>query len=579
MKVLLFDPYSDVWVHSFPASLVAETLAQHGHEVHAMRCDGVLNEFCIAMSARGNTPTLSAAERHEACQSCRKRRQVLDEAFPFSTHLLESWLESEDFTRVNDLLSTLQPNDWTDLCVDELPIGRIAAYEFFLTYKLNSHDIPSELWPIYGKFLRNSLLVFFAIRRMFSSLAFDAILVYNGLYSTNRLVSQLAAARGIPSWAMHAGGHVVDKFSTICLYQSDLLPVLSYNTQEWHEVRSRPLTGREIVRVKNHVAEILRGRNVFVYSSAVEGRSGADIRQHFGIEVDQKVLLVTLSSGDEIVAARLAGLFPEGQVGDQMFTDSAQWIRFLIDEVVDRPDLFLLIRVHPREFPNKREGQRSQNSFLLEQVLQDLPSNAAVNWPEQQISLYDLIDAVDVVLNSTSSAGLELSAFGLPVVLHDTQYMLSYDPQIHRVVTSRRDYMTAVDGALTAGRSIENSRNAFRWWSFMFSHVAVSIEEGFSYPASGYTLPATKWWNKLYNKLLKLAARLAPPIKERSDIRQRKPLRLGHLFNQVVVEGRDFAITPQPSGSASLNDETAALNESLEELRNLLHAGLPGGSK
>ena len=77
------------------------------------------------------------------------------------------------------------------------------------------------------------------------------------------------------------------------------------------------------------------------------------------------------------------------------------WIKFTVEWVSSRPDLFLIIRVHPREFPNKRESVTSEQAIALSKFFEHLPKNVAINWPSDSISLHDLIRITDVGLNAT----------------------------------------------------------------------------------------------------------------------------------------------------------------------------------
>src|SRR5262249_46386450 len=162
----------------------------------------------------------------------------------------------------------------------------------------------------------------------------------------------------------------------------------------------------------------------------------------------------TLSSPDERFAAQTVGA--QGSDEDLLFPKQIDWIRALLRFVASRPDLFLLIRVHPREFPNKREGVLSQNAGLLAKTLETLPPNSRVNWPADQVSLYDLANYTDVVLNSWSSAGKEMALLGIPVVAYSPDLIL-YPADLNCVGTTEADFFRKVDQALADGWTLERS--------------------------------------------------------------------------------------------------------------------------
>ncbi len=179
MKVLFFSPFADVWPHSFPEALVAEMCKQDGFEVTVIRCRGVLAHHCIAMSAAGLQPTASSAEREKICRSCRKHAALLDEEFDLASRYIEDYLDAADYEQIDHFVQSVKPDSWYSFELDGIPIGRLAAYEFFLGNKLNSYEIPEALWDQYLGQLRNSLAVFFAAKKFLTEFGPDRVVVYS----------------------------------------------------------------------------------------------------------------------------------------------------------------------------------------------------------------------------------------------------------------------------------------------------------------------------------------------------------------------------------------------------------------
>jgi hypothetical protein len=373
---------------------------------------------------------------------------------------------------------------------------------------------------------------------------FDVLITYNGMYSTNNVAGYVARKYGCKTWSLHAGHHLVDRFGTMYMYESTTLPVLAYQTREWDEDRSSPVLSSAATKVTNHILELFKASNRFVYSSPLADVDLESLRRTFGVLPNRKVLLATMSSADEIFGAKMAGVLRDSPI-QPLFKDGFEWISFLVEQLVDRKDLHLIIRVHPREFPNKRESKLSQNAENLRELLSGLPDNVSVNWPEQNISLYGLAHIVDVVLNSSSSAGIEMSALGLPVVLHQVEHMLAYDPKMHPIVDRRDQYMITVDNALRRGWSVDNMRSAYRWWAFVFTRIAVDISEGFVYPSAGYISASDDAKAKFKNKILTFAVKYGPSIQERRHLFSRKKLRNGPLFSKAVTGNSQVLVAPR----------------------------------
>jgi hypothetical protein len=95
-------------------------------------------------------------------------------------------------------------------------------------------------------------------------------------------------------------------------------------------------------------------------------------------------------------------------------------------------------------------------------MLKMKPDNCYVNWPDQNLSLYDLVKDVDVVLNAWSSAGKELTLLGLPVVEWAPDVLL-YPPDARYVAYRASEYETCVDRALADGWRADRVRRMYRW--------------------------------------------------------------------------------------------------------------------
>jgi hypothetical protein len=353
------------------------------------------------------------------------------------------------------------------------------------------------------------------------------------------------------------------------MYESTTLPVLSYKKQEWEEVRSLPVPSDAAAKVTEHVFELFKATNRFVYSSPLGDIDVDALRSTFGVLPNCKLLLATLSSADETFGAKMAGVLKDGNEAP-LFENNFEWIKFLIESVGGRPDLHLIIRVHPRELPNKRENKVSQNVDNLRTLLSELPKNVSANWPEQEVSLYELAHIVDIVLNASSSAGIEMSALGLPVVIHRVEHMLAYDPRMHPRVENRDDYMDIVDEALRRGWSIENMRSAYRWWAFFFTRVAIDISDGFTYPAGGYISASNHPQAKLKNKILTIAAKYGPSVQERSHLLRRKKLKNGPLFSAALTGESQILVAPRLAGLTEELDEDLILSREATRLLQVL---------
>lgn len=576
MKILAVALHAGIWVHSFPEDLILRSLADSGAEVQVLRCNGALETNCVTLNGLGVSHDASQRARDSACRKCRQRKVLLEIASPLKTLVLDEFVGDDAESEILAYVNGLTNDTWTDAHFRGLPVARLTAYELFLGLKLNSIHIPDGSWAQYKRNVVSSCRALVAASNVMDSSLPDAVVTYNGLYSVNNVVCREAARRGVKTWAMHAGANMSHRFERMFVYRADTVPMFSYESDAWSAAQHDPLTKEKVDLVVDHYLEVLRAVNRFAYSSPIGGHGPDAVRKLLGIEPSRRVLVATLSSQDEMLAAELAGLRPpEGF--PTVFPSVFEWVDWLIDFVEGRNELHLVVRVHPREFPNKREVVMSQNAQRLKEKLENLPSNVTVNWPDDGISLYDLAQIMDVCANFTSSAGIEMMMLGIPVVLPSNGFMAAYDPRISYVGSTEEEYAQAIETALSDGWSIENIRKAMKWWGFLFSNVGIDISDGFVYPSAGYVTATVPGKRSFKNEIVEFAARHAPPMLEIKHILRRR--RLAHIGTLVEAmdRGDKYVVSESPSNAHMSEEEamTHGLSRVVASLRDKWESDVP----
>lgn len=490
MKVLFYVPYSNIWLHSSVEAVLAEQLSRDGHNVIVVRCKGLLNHFCPAMSEAGLPQDSETSRKEQICSKCISRGKNIDSEYGFNSITLDSYSDSRDVETINSWKSKLRTETWSDFEVENIPLGRIAAYEFLLTNKLNSRIIPNNLWPHYlGQFI-NTANTYLSMQRLILDQKPEGIIVHNSLYSSNRIVVKIAEQLDIPTFHLGVGTdlkHYGDSFSLYSSIQDEI----ELNTSVgWKIASTQPLTEERVKPVIENFLQAAKSKSAFTYSSKVEGTKPSELITQLGISKNLPVCVALLSSADERFAADLVGALPYSlaELDTLNFNSQIDWVKYLIELFSKRGDIQLVIRVHPRLFPNKREKVLSEAGQELKEAFSVLPDNVKINWPEDNIALYDLAQITDVCLNATSSAGGELLALGIPVVCHEPERLFAYPREFNIVPAGISDYESAIDEALRQGWTYSNTLNAFRWKAFQFNDVARSLAE---------SLPLRSKWSLL----------------------------------------------------------------------------------
>jgi hypothetical protein len=368
------------------------------------------------------------------------------------------------------------------------------------------------------------------------------------------VVCRLAELRGIPQYYLHAGDNLSMRLKTLVLARDHAFAYCRYLRSRWNDFRDRPCPPEAMRAATNHLLEVARGRSAWAYSAPAGGKS--DLRGRFSIRSGQKVICATMSSDDERFGGETIGVLPT--LDHLLFPKQVDWIRALIGYVENREDLFLIVRVHPREFPNKREGVLSEHAKMLKETFVGLPSNVIVNWPSDDISLYDVANITDVFANAWSSAGREMAWLGLPVLLYADDLAL-YPSELNYVGTTKPEYFAKLEQALREGWSEERIRKTYRWCAVDLYYALLDISD--SYSKDEY-LPF------LRKGLRRALSMVAPTREAERDCRDRAPrLAAAHGINRIIDENLAAPIDLEdPRPSITVEEESSFLRQEVHRL-------------
>jgi hypothetical protein len=569
VKALFFSPFANIWEHAFPEGLVAEGLSNRGFDLTTVRCDGLYESFCVAMSASGLTADDTLAKKRQVCGACHKRRDLMDKSLGFPALLLEKYLTADDYREASGIAEAATLDGWSKIELDGVPIGRYAAYEFLLNYKILGVDIPADRFHTYRQQLRICILTMRASARILDEVRPDVVLTYNRLYGVNHAFLVMAERRGIPTYTLQGGAHVTHRGETMTMFRDNETYFDIFDKKSWINYKDEPIGEREVSLVNSHFDGLMEASSAFAYSSAFEASEPDALRTRFAIPADAPVLLIPMSSEDELNAAQLADFWPDTSGKPNVFADQFSWIRFLFEFAKTRPNYRFILRLHPRMFPNKRENVVAPVVAMVMKLIEDAPINVIINMPSDNVSIYDLLQIVDVLLGYRSTVGAEFAAFGVPVVAPANKDFFTYPDEVSRTGYTEKEYGKLIDDAVVEGWSIENMRVVYRWFAFQFTRVAVDFSDSVNAKPSAIRpkKPGFRLW--LWRKMVFLIIQFGPLIRERIALRGRSSSEsTKDIFADVIENGRgNLAESVKWKRPKTSRDaETALLRERLEFL-------------
>ena len=481
MKFLFFSPFAAISRHLDLELRISRLLISAGHQVYFADCKRDYKKVCISMSAHGIGFEDSETQKNQICHSCINNSLFRSDDLGLMQYSLLNFDAALEQQEIASLLNKLSQDNWYDFEVGGIPIGKYAAYEFFLKHKLISNEIPEELWQEYSTHFEYSLRTYFSARNFFEKSidSVDVVLIYNWLYSVNRTFAEVALRNGVAVYSIHAGSNIEDMYRKLSLHKSSNVPALQNISPIWKEISGQPLKFSEIRNVRKHLISLTEAKSPWVYSLPKKGVTAKKIREYFKFSQNSKLVLIGTSSEDEFFTSRMVGLIDfEMGLPPRVFSTQTEWIDWLIENFGNQKGYDFILRLHPREFANKRESVNSKNGInLVNYFVNRLPENFALNIPEDKLSIYDLMGAADCLLTQNSSIALEFSAFGVPAVGIDLSYVTGFPAESVFVANSKKEYSDLIRSAHDREAVLTRQVAAFRWFNYKFNFVESKLHE------------------------------------------------------------------------------------------------------
>jgi hypothetical protein len=228
----------------------------------------------------------------------------------------------------------------------------------------------------------------------------DVVIIPNGMIQEFGAFYEVARFLKIPVVTYEFG----EQDQRVWLGQNRL--VMFHMTDDlWASRRTRKLNIAQRNWLENFLAarQGMQTGEQFAHLWQTVSRAGADrIRKNLALDDRPVVLLPTNVMGDSAT------------LGRTLFSKSiTEWLARVVVFFADRPQVQLVIRVHPAEV--KSIGPSVME--VIRQAVPSLPGHIHVIEPTDAVNTYDLIDISELALVFTTTAGLEISTRGIPVAV------------------------------------------------------------------------------------------------------------------------------------------------------------------
>ena len=450
-------------------SLLALALMLRGAKVDVLLCDEVLPacEQCMVVRFSSAADFAKNGPQKDICRTCFPQAEQMFRCLGINVFRYSQFLTPEDFALSASLANSMpvaQIPEYTHLGIAVGEHSQAGALRF---YARGTLDDERDGERVLRQYFRASLLTASAITKLFSSHDYTCASFHHGIYVPQGIVGAVARQSGVRvvNW-MPAYRKKTFIFSHDNTYHHTLMtePVEQWQDMLWTKQIEADLLAYLKSRWKGSEDWISFNRNP---------------QEDFQLIANELKL-----DPEKPTIGLLTNVVWDAQLHypANVFSNMIEWLLETIRYFVERPDLQLIIRIHPAELTG---FIRSRQPALAEirRSFQVLPPNICVIPPESPISTYTVMRQANAVLIYGTKTGVELTSLGIPVIVAGEAWIrnkgITMDP------SSANDYFQMLDKLPLDGRlSAELTDRARRYAYHFFFRRMIPLE--FMIPAEGF---------------------------------------------------------------------------------------------
>jgi len=335
------------------------------------------------------------------CRSCARWIRGCYHGTPTSVLGLDRYLHADDLRRILGLVEQVPTDRLQEHLYRDIKVGE-HAFSSVLRWlgRGTLHDDPYHHFLL-RRHLISSMLLADLTERALKDLRPTRMMAVHGIYVDHGTACEVARKLGVPVVVFA----VPYRRDTIMLCHGDTYHralVLEPNAN-WEHLE---LTATQEERLLDYVDSRRSGKqdSVTYHPSPIEAE--AAIRQDLGLSSDRPIVsLFTNVMWD----AQLYHSY-------NAFQNLLDWLFQTMEYFERRPDLQLVIRIHPAEV----KAVKKSTQPLAEEIRQRFPrlaDNIKVISPESDLSSYTLAEMSQATLIYGTKMGLEIALRGVPVII------------------------------------------------------------------------------------------------------------------------------------------------------------------
>lgn len=440
-----------------PSTIVETALAVgltwRGAEVEVFLCDGSL-PACFACQwdwfPDGATLDRLGPQTH-LCPTCIPAGRRPYDELGLPVHTIGGLLADGEAIDVTQAMAHLDADALDELADDGLPLAEHARAGALRFFARGDFDGIPEALSVRRRYAAASVLTARAVRRLAATRRYDVVVLNHGVYVPQGVVAGAALIEDarVVTWSpAYKAGTLI--FSHDKTYHHALMdePTDVWSSVVWNASVDAELDTYLEARKTGLGDQISFSGQATVFDPR-------EVARRLGLDPARTTIGVLTNVVWDAQLHYPANIYP----------DMTSWLFETLEHLGKRPDIQVIVRVHPAEVTGNLRSRQLVVGELAKRF-PELPDNVVVIGPESPISTYEAMALCDSVLIYGTKMGAELAARGIPVVVAGEAWIRNKDITIDP--SNREEYLKVLEELPIGARLDDEARLRARRYAYHF---------------------------------------------------------------------------------------------------------------
>lgn len=401
--------------YSFPSdasrmaleSILAKSLQLRGAQIVSLSCKKALPACewnCYgnhSLSIGNYGPRMFSKTKLDKCNLCTRYNSNLYKQLNIPQISFSDFIEPGDLQRLSQIVDAQSYKSYDDFVYKGIKVGEHARSSVMRSLLRGTLEDDAYTRWLYRRYLISALFITELTERIFAAIRPERVIAVHGIYVTHGTICEIARKHNIPVVVYG----IPYRQGTVWLSHDDTYhrTLVTEPTSLWENLSLTPEQERHL--------------DSYLDSKRAGGRDYVNYHPN-PLENRKKIIEELDLNPNKPIISLFTNVIWDAQIYYKYnaFENIIDWLLQTIRYFSYRPELQLVIRVHPAEV----KGGIPTNQPIISEIkkyIEIFPKNIKIVPPESNVSSYTLAEMSQAALIYGTKTGLEIAIRGIPVIV------------------------------------------------------------------------------------------------------------------------------------------------------------------